>query len=450
MGRAFVSYFAVFILLVFAFGCGGGKHGGFNSGTNEPSVSNPKPLGDGRGTTVTFRITRGLFTYVNARWAAYRDGDGAWQVINPTTTGVYQFSISDSQGRYGFAFVVGNTVNIRYGTVSELTEWREQLSWVSAEFVVSGSATDTGTVIINGEGASIGSDKNYSVTVPSGIWDLIAYSPNSRRIYIQRDLSVNSNVVHNINFNDPVKSREWFEGGGYIFATSKEIEEGEVFLLSNRNTRFMLFSVWRPSEDVIDSYTPIPYSISHPNDVYVARVYVLDYPNLVETLQISSLPRDFIIVPPAPLIGIGGAGSVITGLRYNDACWWDVILRSQSITWFITFTAGWLGNKDSFTIPNFSGLPGWSNSWSLPSLNVSLSMVRVAVCNKPISQLMNAQWVLPRNESSYNDIPIRFLIRFLGDYPYTSFPKIDNLELKYATRRFPNPYFRLKKISPSH
>lgn len=450
MGRAFVSYLAAFILLVFAFGCGSGKHGGFNGGTNEPSVSNPKPSGDGRGTTVTFRITRGLFTYVNARWAAYRDGDGAWQVINPTTTGVYQFSISDSQGRYGFAFVVGNTVNIRYGTISELTEWREQLSWVSAELVVSGSATNTGTVWVDGGGVGIDSDKNYSITVPSGTWDLIAHDPQNNRIYIQRDLLVNSNVIHNIDFNDSVKSREWSKGGGYIFATSKEITVGRVFLLSNRNTIFELFNVWRPSEDVIAGYTPVPYSISHPNDVYVAEVFARSGRFTVETLQISSLPRDFIIALPAPLIGIGGAGSTITGLRYNDARWWDVKLWSQSVTWLITFTAGWLGNKDSFTLPNFSGLPGWSNSWSLPSRDVCLGMVRVALSNKPISQLMNAQWVTRRNLIEHNDFPIRFLYYSSNEDYLSSFPKVDNLELKYAIRWYPNPYFRLKKISSSH
>lgn len=75
--------------LVFFCGCEGGGNG--------------TPSGGPGQVTIYLKTINGQ--PVNAKWAAFQDGNGNWQVVNPTSQGVYRLQVTDPAGRYGFAYV---------------------------------------------------------------------------------------------------------------------------------------------------------------------------------------------------------------------------------------------------------------------------------------------------------------------------------------------------------
>jgi len=327
-------------------GCGGGNGNGGVTGT--------------RNVTIHLK-SRGQ--PINAQWAAYQDGDSEWRVL-PSNRSDYQFPVTSPDGRYGFAFVVDGQLYLLQATTNELTNATIAVYTEGPYFKVSGrligAQRDVSILIGDTHGWGSREAGTYEIThVPQGTWDLVAVEEErsgdleiAKRIYIHRDLQVNGDVQHDIDFTNTAKTRTLtpnysLQVSGSVYAS------GVAFMPSKSEEDIGL--VWGRTSSL--QFPSIPNDLVRVGDLYAA--YAIGDEDDVEVVKIFSIPQNITLQLPPPLTGISVSGRTISGLRYSGANWWEVWASGGS---FIV-TSRWLGNSTSYTVPDFRSLPGFNPNW---------------------------------------------------------------------------------------
>lgn len=339
---------------------------------------------------VTIRLQTINGQPVNAEWAAFQDGDGNWQVVNPTSQGVYQLQVTDPAGRYGFAYAArniyyGSNFNIIQATVDEMPEVLVPIE-PNECFTVAGNliGTSNRVRIVIGDSVTESHEGRYEICVPRGVWDVVAVEMTgdgtqiAQRIYIHRDLQVFGNIVHDVNFNDSSKVKNLTpthtvsHTGGDDYITVSLITRNNYFGAELATTYGKSLS-----------YPSVP-DLLREGDLYVAEVWDVG-------CRWFSTPQNLTLQPLTEELSVNGNivnnRLVISGLRYSGASWWWIYVEPwDGIDWCITVTPGWLGSSDTYTVPDFSNLPGWNPQWGNP-INSNYLYVEVIVSNKPLRDI---------------------------------------------------------------
>jgi len=362
--------------LVFFCGCEGGGNG--------------TPSGGPGQVTIYLKTINGQ--PVNAKWAAFQDGNGNWQVVNPTSQGVYRLQVTDPAGRYGFAYVYHawgeEGIFLLQATTREASEVTLGYFEPETRFTVNGELSgerNYGAIvaIFDDEDYVPLNESSFELEVPGGIWDVVAYEQKSEsdtdyatRIYIHRGLEVKGNMKYDINLNDASKTRTLTTK--YTLSIQGNPEIAGVEFISANNTCAEL--AWGRKRQALQ-YPIVPSELSKNGDLYMA--YAGNYD--VEVIRIFSTPYNLTISLPSPLItGVSISDRTLSGLKYDGASWWEV----YGSRWIIRITSGWLGNSTNYTIPDFSNLSGWNSEWKW-SHGYEVSAV---ICNKTLSELAQARW----------------------------------------------------------
>ncbi len=377
------------------FGCGGGGNGGTGTGGGGNGGTGN---GGGTGNLVRLHVRRNNQP-VNFPWAAYQDGTGAWQRLTPTTTGEYQFTVTDSQGRYGVAWVEDESgyVTLRQFTLQDANEL-----WIPLEpedvntYTVSGQATNAQgpfAVAVDGQMELFELVGNYALDeVPPGTWDLLAATVTQQggetgwvgwvtRVYVHRNLAVTSNVAHNINFNNarPVQ----------MFSVSASGSEWSVvaFVTKNGTTAPLAIAEGSPASSF--QAPAVPSDLTQSGDLYVALA--MSETRNTMTWKVFSTPQNTTLSLPNPLTGVGGSYPTVTGLS-SGVQLWVFSLEYQDKDWSVMVSKRWLGNATSYTVPAdaLASVSGWQSAWSLPSTGVNV-FVDAVTTNTPLSLFFSPQ-----------------------------------------------------------
>lgn len=340
---------------------------------------------------VTIRLQTINGQPVNAEWAAFQDGDGNWQVVNPTSQGVYRLQVTDPAGRYGFAYAgenanYGSNFNIIQATVDEMPEVLVPIE-PTEYFTVTGNLIGTynRVRIVIGDSVTESHEGRYEIYVPRGVWDVVAVEMTgdetqiAQRIYIHRDLQVFGNIVHDVNFNDSSKVKNLTpthtvsHTGGDDYITVSLITRNNYFGAELATTYGKSLS-----------YPSVP-DLLREGDLYVAEVEDVGY-------RWFSTPQNLTLQPLTEELSVNGNivnnRLVISGLRYSGASWWEIFISLRLVynDWSIKVTPGWLGGSDTYTVPDFSSLPGWNPQWGNPS-DSDYFHVSVLVINRPLRDI---------------------------------------------------------------
>lgn len=363
-------------------GCGGGGIGIGGTGSS------------GTGGTGLVRVYPRLYNQpVNLNWAAYQDGTGAWQKIDPTSPGVYQFNVADANGRYGFAGVyvdgdgdVGVVIlHLTRTDAAEVAIPMEATSVSPPEYSVEGQVQNARRpllVQVNASGAQISSTSTstYSVDgIPQGTWDVVAVEGDSGspspwlaigRVYFLLNLMVTGDTRHNIDFNDPNKVRS-IPDQRYTLTASPSPSSTKVVFVTVNGTQVLL------SER--NEYHPMPSEL--------AGFYVVDtkWGDDREIRKVRAAPENFTLAPPAQLTGVTINFPRVTGLNYSGVQLWGLLFKGSDVVWWILTSPSWLRGSAEYTVPDFTSISGWNPNWSLPP-NPS-AQVSAGKTNKPLSAI---------------------------------------------------------------
>lgn len=342
---------------------------------------------------VTIRLQTINGQPVNAEWAAFQDGDGNWQVVNPTSQGVYRLQVTDPAGRYGFAYVYHawgeEGIFLLQATTGEASKVTLGYFEPEKRFTVNGKLSgerNYGAIvaIFDDEDYVPLNESSFELEVPGGIWDIVAYEQKSEsdtdyatRIYIHRGLEVKGNMEYDINLNDVSKTQTLTTKYTLNIQGNPEPETAYVEFISANNTCAEL--AWGRKQQALQ-YPIVPSELSKNGDLYMA--YAGNYDG--EVIRIFSKPHDLTISLPSPLTEVNISDRTLSNLKYERASWWEV----YGYRWIIRITSGWLGNSTNYTIPDFSNLSGWNSEWKW-SHGYEVSAV---ICNKTLSELAQARW----------------------------------------------------------
>jgi hypothetical protein len=335
------------------------------------------------GRNVTIRL-QSWGRPVNAQWAAYQDGDSEWRVL-PSNRSDYQFPVTSPNGRYGFAFVVnGQPVVVLQATTDELTNATILYYTEIPRFKVSGRLIGAQgvnvSILIGDMGGWASPDGTYEVRdVPQGTWDLAAVEAEisseldiAKRIYIHRDLQVNGDTQHDIDFTDLAKTRTLIPN--YALQVIGDVDTLSISFMPSKSEGYVDL-VWAHSRTSLQ-FPSIPSDLTRAGDLYVAYASS----ETEEVVKIFSTPQNITLQLPSPLTGISISGRTISGLRYSGANWWLIWAGSTSVI----LTNGWLGGSTSYMVPDFRGMPGFPG-WQG---DITDAFVIAVVANKPVSDIL--------------------------------------------------------------
>lgn len=378
---------------------------------------------------------------------AYQDGSGAWQ-IPQGSGGQYTLTINDPNGRYGLVIVnlipldSEARVNIIHATVSELSEINfvsevpPSANRVTVSGMVSGLGSNEWAEIAMGDARTSASPppyNTYSLEVPPGTYDLIA-TKNSwvnglqiNKVFIQRDISVSGNTNIPIDFSSPnafdPETHNAVISGALL---SGETAGSDVHFRSHNGTEIFTGGKFEAPPPFQFSFAGIPISKQFGNDIHLLRATAFSETasRLIE--RYFKTPTDISITFPSPFGNAQVTVAATTPYTRLTAIW-DAYSGAQAYfaefgqfrevgaaprclssnpipsrqrkrprqpiasSWFVGLSAGWLGGQSSYTLPDFSDLSGWNNSWGLPTSGTVGWEVGAVATNRPIQDFVNAE-----------------------------------------------------------
>lgn len=353
------------------------------------------------GGTVLVHTTRGGVP-ANADFVAFQDGNGAWQVAQGTG-GHYTLNITDGDGRYGVAIacVNGSEVDVRilHATRAELSEISHECgeppsqSFVTVSGTVSGLGTNNWAQVFLGSGAGFTypGTGTYSLQTAPGTYDLIAVRyagleiASVDRVLIRRNVNATTDTTQNIDFNSAEAFAPEMHTVTVLGTTGETV--GSITFRSNGKTVATL----GVTADTFQ-FAGIPTSKQVGNDFHL--VSVTDYGpqrSLRTVLRHFKAPADITLSVPDAFTSPDVTTAATTPYARLTASWSaypgaQLYLLSYhlemapagrapkrsrqqggGISWFVALSANWLGANSSYTLPDFSTLSGWNNTWGFPT-----------------------------------------------------------------------------------
>ena len=333
-------------------------------------------------------------------WFAVQDGaSGTWQRVTETSAGVYDFSYG--QPRVGVATVmnVNSTVFTQvtyYGTSEVATEALAECK----DFPTPGTKTLTGTIAgftnanevgLVSMGAALSSSASqptpaFTITkVPGGLVDLIAVRANLVTSSVQRVLITRGTNVASggsLGALDLAAGTSFAPGSGSITITAPN--DGTLFgqnVFTTATGSSASFSTPTLSTGVAAAYQGVPDANMIASDLQEIQVqqevgttisrFITRYTRGPTTVALTmpadpGLPTITNVTTGSPPYSIASATGTVSA-SFNDLIAVEFAQPSRSRRWEMVTTAlGRAGSTTySFTMPNFSGLAGWQNTWGL-------------------------------------------------------------------------------------
>ncbi|GIV16090.1 MAG: hypothetical protein KatS3mg022_1525 [Armatimonadota bacterium] len=374
------------------------------------------------GGTVLVHTTRGGVP-TNADFVAFQDGNGAWQVAQGTG-GQYALNITDNDGRYGVAIVCVNgtevSVSILHATRAELGEIHHECSQplsqslVTVSGAIGGLGMGGGATVFLGTGMGFGYPliNTYSLQTVPGTYDLIALryanleTSTVDKVLIRRNVSATTDTTQDIDFNSAEAFAPEMHTVTVLGATGRAV--GSVVFRSNGKTVAGLG--WRTDTD---TYPGIPTSKLVGNDFHLLSVTDYGSQGVLRTvLRHFKVPADITVSLPDAFVS-PEVTTVATAPYARFAASWSAYPDAQayslsyhtptapmgrsskrsrqqsgSISWFVALSANWLGANSSYTLPDFSALSGWNNTWGLPAGQVIEWSVLAVSSNRNIPDIV--------------------------------------------------------------
>lgn len=329
-------------------------------------------------------------------WFAVQDGaTGTWQRITETSSGVYTFSYG--QPRVGIATVMNDNPTIftqvsYYGTAEIATEALAECKDYPTPGTKSLSGTISGFANANevglvSMGSALSSAANtstptFTITkVPTGAVDLIAVRANIVTSSVQRVLiSRGTNLASGASLGtlDLAAGTSFAPGTGSLTITAPN--DGTLFgtnVFTTATGSSASFSIASLSSGVAAAYQGVPDANMIASDLQEIQVdqsvgttisrFITRYTRGPGTFNLT-MPLDPAVpsitaATGAPYARATATGSVSTS--FNDLI--AVEFKQATRRWeMVTTSAGRAASTTySFTMPDFSTLPGWQNTWGL-------------------------------------------------------------------------------------
>ncbi len=332
-----------------------------------------------------------------AVWLAYQDGTGPWTVAVPTGN-VYQFNILSGKG--GVAWVQdptgpGSAVLVAYFSQAEMT------GFGATQFC----STPTATKTVTAQTANLGANRtafvslgggtglaNFAQTlatlngVTNGTHDLVAYARDimtpglTDRVFIKRDVNTTAiapggSVGFPVDFTDGTDSFAPAQATFTIGGTTGGDQVGlSAFYRTGADCRSGLLYSVAPAAVAAFEALGIPANKQRPTDSHGALVSATAGSSTRTQLEyfaafgnrLITLPQAIPVFTPTSVAGSYKAlrfqFALPAALASSASLSYSEVLAAKSA--IITATNAWLGGTAvDVTMPNFSGLAGWSDAW---------------------------------------------------------------------------------------
>ncbi len=387
---------AVLLASVLVAGCGGGSDG---------------PETGGAVTLQVYERSPGL-VLVNAEWAAFQDGNSPWQPIDPSETGVYTATVTDAQGRFGFALCDDGALHLQYGTLAEgdslvqfldnglrsarvlPTGYGQIMGSISYDFAAGQTSAVTPTSQSTSSPIS-----SYAAMLQVGLFDLAVVdstwtSPRMANwIYLLRGLTMSEGST-TFNFTVTSADRILLEDGGTAQVTGSAA--GAIASLSYVTANGTPVPI-AYDDDVADgtlACRTVPAAASVTGDHYdlsVTRNSVMVTGAFADPAAISL---------PAPdesfnsfLVQLVTEGDFayfrFSSLDEPDTLGYFVYASAGGQFVDVIVSTGWLaGNDNSMVqVPDLTSLDGWQTAWSiLPGADITDMDAQAFLGNVPLAQ----------------------------------------------------------------
>ena len=347
----------------------------------------------------------------DADWVAYQDSNGTWHTLstvsktgNEDSVKTYSFHVNN---KYGVAVYCADDDegNIYHLTKNELSNLTYYCNPPYNKYSVSGSFDNLvsdgyGIVAIDGR---IGSSTNSSFlvnNVPEGKWDIVAVEMNSdgdptRRIAIKRDVEVNSNLTgQTISFVDNSVVPYAFsvkdngnEGFGFVQFLTKNntiIQNGKK---DETETSGEWYRIQNIPLDNQDSYLFTGFSA----DGTKTRIEAIPAKDMDRTSKNIDLTN----ISPLTSGSFDPATKTVSGLNYTptgnikNLNAYIIYISNDTNSWEITVSKSWLGERDSYTLPDFSELDGFNNTWWFNNFSIITVKLMAIMTDVSPDELIN-------------------------------------------------------------
>ena len=331
-------------------------------------------------------------------WFAVQDGaSGTWQRITEASSGVYNFSYD--QPRVGIATVMNDNSTIftqvtYYGTTEIATEAIAECR----DYPTPGTKTLTGSISgfananevgLVSMGTALSSSANSSTPgftinkVPTGAVDLIAVRANLVTSSVQRVLiarGTNFTAGGSIGTLDLAAGTSFAPGTGSLTITAPN--DGTLFgrnVFTTATGSSASFSIASLSSGVAAAYQGVPDANMIASDLQEIQVdqsvgttisrFVTRYTRGPGTFSLA-MPLDPAVPTVTNTAGAPYSRATATGAvsaSFNNLIAVQFEQPSRSRRWeMVTTSAGRAASTTySFTMPDFSALAGWQNTWGL-------------------------------------------------------------------------------------
>jgi ZU5 domain len=350
-------------------------------------------------------------TLVNQTWAAFQDGQGAWQALAPSTTaGLYEFDVINAT--YGVAFVCAtpnmsdswNTISFSPTLKTSITVTTQgppcTVGTPPATVNVQGQLTLTPDTywrighsqLTGGAGSYAGGPADFSTNLLLGVTDdvLFATGPTAsymtiNRILVRRDQTFYANTT---GFNSSMDA-------GVAPASTMQAQ----VLNASANTYLEVHYTTRNTEDglllnttdttgtstISASFATLPEGLRRSTDRYLLLAHEMTSSDW-RRVSLSTYPTGNLSValPPAfttsfspvttPYLRPSFTFTPLTGAStYSFSSVYSPVRNSEH-AFTINVDPAWLSGTGTTTLtfPDFSAVPGFQSAWVAPS-NASVS-----------------------------------------------------------------------------
>lgn len=360
-------------------------------------------------------------------WVAEQDGAGAWTRLSSSS-----FTVTDSAGRYGLAWVCTlgsgqNEVEVAQATTSDTTSVTAscQANPAPAAGDVSGliSGIPSGGIAVISIGGQIkavstsGTQAGVNVQgVPTGTQTIIAFGTDSSSalasVYVRRNVTVygGTTLVSTVDLADTTYATTIGLGTQTLSVTGAPSNEtsgvATAYLTGGASANVLTLMSTTPTVH----YLTIPSTLAQPSDTYAftadahtsgfdtgsggddqRTLFVSQQPGATTNLAVPG------VLPSTAGIGVSGGTAVATWGSPSFSTSGGVTAFIASVTpsapspiWYLYVSSAWLGSASSYTFPDFTATSGWNTTWDFPTGVTADAWVEAAHANLTMDQLLTA------------------------------------------------------------
>jgi hypothetical protein len=343
-------------------------------------------------------------TLVNQTWAAFQDGQGAWQALAPgKTTGIYEFDVVGAT--YAVAFVCATpNMSDSWNTISFAPTIKTTITVTTqgppctvgsppATVNVQGSLTMTSDInwrignslLTGGTGAYAGGLADYSINVPPGASDdlMFATGPSElpiSRILVLRDQTFYANTTgFNLNMDAGVAPASTMQAQVLNASANTYLEVH--YTTRNTEDGLLLNTTGSTGTSTLSaSFATLPEGLRRTTDRYLLLAHEMTTSDW-RRASFSAYPTGNLSValPPAfttsfspvntPYLRPSFTFTPVTGASmYSFSSVYSPV-RASAHTFTIDVDPAWLSGTGATTLtfPDFSAVPGFQTAWVAPS-----------------------------------------------------------------------------------